>query len=121
MHKIIEVHIENFRSCIDTRLSLSDFTPLVGYNNAGKSNILSAIKWLLKPYALSQTDFFDSENTVCVTGHIVGIDDKLLSLLDERHRTRIEPYCVDGNIRIRRIQNEPSTTVRDIKLEITRF
>ncbi|WP_082970717.1 AAA family ATPase [Morganella psychrotolerans] len=45
---IKSLDINNYLSCKNTSFELSPFTPLVGYNNAGKSNILSAIKWLLE-------------------------------------------------------------------------
>ncbi|MFM4839284.1 AAA family ATPase [Aeromonas veronii] len=37
MHRISELEIKNFRSCKNTKIKLEKFTPLVGYNNAGKS------------------------------------------------------------------------------------
>lgn len=43
MHKITEVTIRNFKSCRETVLKLESFTALVGYNNAGKSNLLKCI------------------------------------------------------------------------------
>ncbi|MFB8830659.1 AAA family ATPase [Azotobacter sp. CWF10] len=55
--RISNVQIKNFKSCIDTELRLSGFTPLVGYNNAGKSNCLSAIQWLLRKTSLTEADF----------------------------------------------------------------
>ena len=57
MHCISEIIPQNFRSCIDATFPLSEFTPLVGYNNGGKSNLLASIRWLLRPYSLSTTDF----------------------------------------------------------------
>ena len=46
MHKITEVTIRNFKSCRETVLKLESFTALVGYNNAGKSNLLIALSFL---------------------------------------------------------------------------
>lgn len=117
MHKLEEIHISNFRSCINTKLQLNDFTPIVGYNNAGKSNILTAIKWLLKPFGLDKSDFYNSDKSVVIAGKISGIDDDLLSELDSRHRTRIELFCKSGVIQIRRILDEPSSAVK-VRLEI---
>ena len=62
MHKISEVIIRNFKSCRDTTLLLSEFTPLVGYNNAGKSNCLSAIQWLIRRASLSDKIFMIIHN-----------------------------------------------------------
>lgn len=52
MHTLAHISISNFRSCKNVALPLGDFTPVVGYNNAGKSNILTAIEWLIDPSAL---------------------------------------------------------------------
>lgn len=49
---ITKLEINNYLSCKKTELELSPFTSLVGYNNAGKSNILSAVKWLLEKRTL---------------------------------------------------------------------
>ena len=40
MPKLTWIKIQNFRSCRDTSLPLTDLTPLVGCNNGGKSNIM---------------------------------------------------------------------------------
>ena len=44
-HILTEINISNFKSISSESFELTEFTPLVGYNNAGKSNILEAIKW----------------------------------------------------------------------------
>jgi len=55
MHALTKLTICNFRSCRATELLLHDFTPIVGYNNAGKSNILNAIEWLLAASSLTHS------------------------------------------------------------------
>ena len=40
--------IKNFRSCIETDVYVNPYTALVGYNNAGKSNIILAMKFIFK-------------------------------------------------------------------------
>ncbi|MFC3631890.1 AAA family ATPase [Paracoccus angustae] len=45
--KITYVKIENWRSIKSVEFAPSDITVLVGSNNAGKTNILSAINFLL--------------------------------------------------------------------------
>ncbi len=42
--KITNVYIHNFRSIRDARLTLHDYTLIVGANNAGKSNLVDAIR-----------------------------------------------------------------------------
>jgi putative ATP-dependent endonuclease of OLD family len=44
MHLLKNIEIKNFKSCTESKFILSDYTPLAGYNNRGKSNILNAIR-----------------------------------------------------------------------------
>nr|WP_319491647.1 AAA family ATPase [uncultured Desulfobacter sp.] len=118
MHGLSEIKIENYKSCREVDLVLSDFTPLVGYNNGGKSNILESIKWLLKSSVLSNGDFFDLNQPVVVSGKIIGITEEILGNLIQKHRNRIEPYLQDGCLRIRRKQPSPGGTAKNISLEI---
>ena len=118
MHTLSEITLNNFRSCDEATFPLSGFTPLVGYNNGGKSNILDSIRWLLKSSALAKKDFYDSEKPVVVSGVISGITEELLNNLIEKHRNRIEPYCTDGILRIRRIQPSPGGSAKNIILEV---
>lgn len=57
MHRLSHLVIQNFRACRSISLPLEGYTPLVGQNNTGKSTILEAIHWVLKPGALKSTDF----------------------------------------------------------------
>lgn len=102
MHRLSLVIIENFRACRLVSFPIDAFTPLVGQNNTGKSTILEAIKWVLKPSALSQGDFADAGQPIVVVAKIEGITPELLDKIPEKkHRTAIEPYCKDGTLWIR--------------------
>jgi predicted ATP-dependent endonuclease of OLD family len=102
MHRISCVEIQNFRACQSVSLPLDDFTPLVGQNNVGKSTILDALKWLLKPDARASSDFEDSNKPIMVTARVEGITAAILALIPEqKHRTAIEPYCPNGVLWIR--------------------
>lgn len=118
MHGLSEIKIENYKSCREIDLVLSDFTPLVGYNNGGKSNILESIKWLLKSSVLKTGDFYDPAQPVVISGKIIGITENILENLIPKHRNRIEPYLIDGCLRIRRKQPNPGSTAKNISLEI---
>ena len=118
MHGLSKIKIQNYKSCRDIDLVLSDFTPLVGYNNGGKSNILEAIKWLLKSSVLAKEDFFDLSQPVIVSGEIIGITEEILNNIIEKHRKRIEPYLQNDCLRIRRKQPSPGGTAKNISLEI---
>ena len=118
MHGLSEIKIENYKSCREIDLVLSDFTPLVGYNNGGKSNILESIKWLLKSSVLKNGDFYDTAQPIVIAGKIIGITEEILENLIPKHRNRIEPYLIDGCLRIRRKQPNPGGTAKNISLEI---
>lgn len=118
MHGLSDIAIKNFRSCQDCAFPLADFTPLVGYNNGGKSNVLKGISWLLKKRALGADDFFDPGRPVEISGTISGISEELLDRLDKKHRDRIEKYCHDGDLRLRRLQPAPSASAKTVHLDI---
>lgn len=102
MHSLSYLNIKNFRACKDVVLPLEGFTPLVGQNNTGKSTILEAIQWVLKPSGLTANDFADSTQPVVVAACVAGITPELLDLIPEKkHRTAIEPYCANGVLWIR--------------------
>lgn len=102
MHRVSCIHIENFRACRNVTLPLDSYTPLVGQNNAGKSTILEAIRWVLKPSNLKSSDFYDEDKPVSVAACIDGIDSVVLDRIPhDRHRQAIEPYCRDGRLWIR--------------------
>ena len=117
-HQISEVSVKNYKSCADTKLLLSSFTPLVGYNNAGKSNCLSAIQWLLKKTSLATKDFFDPNIGVEVTATIEGITDDLLANMPIRQRSSIEEYIFEQKLEIRRVQETPNARATDIRLSV---
>jgi predicted ATP-dependent endonuclease of OLD family len=118
MHHVSEATIENYRSFKNDTIQLSSFTALVGYNNAGKTNLMSALKWVLRGGALQKNDFNDTEEavTVCIT--IIGICGGVLDGLGEMHRPRLERYLVDGVLKIKRQQLCPGGGVRDARLYV---
>ncbi|NGN96986.1 ATP-dependent endonuclease [Grimontia sp. S25] len=107
MHKIDWIRIRNFRSCSDITLNLEPYSPLVGYNNAGKSNILKAIKWFLRPSGLQEKDFNNTEEKVLVSAKISGISSDLLNSLDDNHKASIEPYITDESFFVKMEQRAP--------------
>ena len=118
MHRISKIKIENFKSVKEIELPLAAYTPLVGYNNAGKTNILQAMSWVIKKSSLQASDFFDPESPVVITAVISGIDAAVLDALEQNHRNRVEPLVVDGTIRLRRTQAVPGVSATQIHLEI---
>lgn len=109
MHALTYIKIKNFRSCLSTELSINEFTPIVGYNNAGKSTILSAIEWLLQPTALASADFNSADQPLVVEGKVVGIDDAILDAMPSNHAQALRQYLSNGEIRLRRKMPTPGT------------
>ena len=118
MHLLSSVRIQNYRSIRDHEFPLSDFAALVGYNNAGKTNILKAVNWLAKKSSLDSTCFGNTAEPIIVTATVSGIDEGVLDALGATHRPKIEPLVADGIIVIRRTQAEPGAKTADIKLTI---
>jgi len=117
-HIISKINIQNFKSIINQEFELSNFTPLVGYNNAGKSNILEAIKWVLRKTSLPSSSFNDLGQPIVVSASIDGISEEILDNIDPAHRARIEPFLDNGTLTIKRIQSTPSQTVAQIQLQV---
>ena len=117
-HLISKIHIENFKSIKNQEFELAEFTPLVGYNNAGKSNILEAIKWVLRKSSLSLSYFNDSDQPIIMIAKIEGITIDILDNIDQAHRARIEPFLLNETLTIKRIQENPSQSVAQIKLMV---
>ena len=119
MHRLSELHIKNFRACKNVSLPLEGYTPLVGQNNTGKSTILEAIKWVLKPFALSESDFGNSGQPVVISARVEGISSDILSLVpNAKHRAAIEPFCVDGFLWIRAVASEAGTGAKKIEKQV---
>lgn len=117
-HIISKINIQNFKSIINQEFELSNFTPLVGYNNAGKSNILEAIKWVLRKTSLSSSYFNDLAYPIVVSASINGISEEILDNIDQAHRARIEPFLNNGTLTIKRIQTTPGQSVAQIQLQV---
>ena len=100
--RLEKVRIQNFRSCKDIEFPLRDFTVFVGYNNAGKSNVLQAIQWLIRPAKLSEKDFYARDKDVVVHGKITGIDETVLDSLPQNQRTAMTEYVHDGSLFVMR-------------------
>lgn len=117
-HFISNLKIKNFKSCIDTELLLSPFTVLVGYNNAGKSNSLTALQWLIKKSKQPVTAFTDETQAIEVEGTIEGVSSGILEQMPARQKTSIEPYINHEKLIIRRVQDSPASPVGQINLSV---
>ena len=88
-HILSQITVSNFKSIISESFELSEFSPLVGCNNTGKSNLLEAIKWLLRKTALFDSSFYDINQPVEIVGKISGITPLIMDQLPENQRTAI--------------------------------
>lgn len=112
------LRIENFRSCSRVDLALTPFTPIVGYNNAGKSNVMRAAAWLLRGEVLDKADFRDHGANVVVSALIIGIQSENLSEVDEVHRRKIEPFVKNGRLFVRRTLDCTNLKKAGLKLHV---
>ncbi len=115
MHRISYISITNFRACKNVAFPLGLYTPLVGQNNTGKSSILEAIRWALKPSALLITDFCDKDAPVVVAIKIEGVGEELLRRVpEEKHRKAIGPFCRDEVLWIRASATGPKSILKEV-------
>ncbi|TCV62061.1 putative ATP-dependent endonuclease of OLD family [Vibrio crassostreae] len=120
-HLIEKIKITNFRSCESTELLLSDYTPLVGYNNAGKSNCLTAINWLLKKKKLDESFFNDATTSLVVEADVTGITASLLGQMTQAQQNSISPFLYGPNsdkLTIKREQALPTSSVSSITISV---
>lgn len=120
-HYIEELTVQNFKSCKDMSVSMTPFTPMVGYNNAGKSNILEAVEWLLKDKLLSSEYYNNKTESIVIEGIISGVTEDVLQRLNEQHQEPLRPYILNDQVRIKRSQPANASKKSEIKLEIYNF
>lgn len=116
-HYLSKIRIKNYRSIKEIELLVDPYSPLIGENNAGKSNILNAIQWFAKPDKLWDEHFNDSSQPVEVEGEIVGVSEELLNSLTTAHGNRLRPYVTEEKLRVRRRMDSPGAAT-SAKLEI---
>ena len=118
-HYISLISIENYRSINKINLKLGLLSPLVGQNNVGKSNILNAIQWLIKPSAIDSSYFREPNQDIIVQAEIEGLNDGLLNdILFEKHAERIKPFIQNERLKIRRVLPAGLKNVASAKLHV---
>ena len=106
-HFLKRIRIKNYRSIVELELQLNAFSPLVGENNVGKSNILNAIQWFVKPDKLEKAHFNNISAAIEVEGEIDCISEDLLDDLDANHANRLRPFVSQGAITLKRSMERP--------------
>lgn len=108
--RLVSVTIRNLRSIVHETFPLSDFTALIGYNNAGKTNILMGSRWLLSRYSLPINYFNNPEFPVEVEGLIEGLVPELLEKLEPQVSAALKPWIKNSRIVVMRRQRIPGET-----------
>ena len=96
--RLKSITIRNLRSIREETFPLSDFTALIGYNNAGKTTILMGIRWLLYRSSLDNSYFDNPDLPVEAEGLFAGITDSILSKLEVSQQEVIKPFLKNGKL-----------------------
>lgn len=115
---VSRLRLSNYRSCRELEVELNRYTALVGYNNSGKSNILSALAWLLKKYSLPASEFWDPTLPITVYAELTEIEEKDIELLIERQQAQISPFIANKTLCIRRSQPHPDAKAAELPIEV---
>ena len=113
--RLSEITISNLRSIQKQTFPLSGFTALIGYNNAGKTNILMGIRWLLSRFSLDISFFDDPNIPVEVEGVFEGITENVLNRLGEEKAAEVQPFLINGMLRIKKVQRVPGEVPDNIE------
>ena len=105
--RLSRITISNLRSIQRETFPLSDFTALIGYNNAGKTNILMGIRWLLAHFSLDISYFDDPNHPVEAEGIFEGITEQVLNRLGDEKAAELMPYLTGTTLRVKKVQRIP--------------
>lgn len=103
MH-ISHIKIENYRAHSKTEIPLPQLGCFIGENNAGKSTVLHAIRFVLEEKKLSTDDFRNPELPVTVTLQFEGICAEDLKRVSPAHRERVTEMVRSESLTIVRTQ-----------------
>lgn len=99
--KIRQVSIENYRSIKDVTVSLRDMTGLIGENNVGKTNVLTALGLFFRGTirGISENDFFrgraeGEENSIRISVEFHKLTD--------REKKKFTKYLVEERLTVRK-------------------
>lgn len=95
---------------------MSGFTALIGYNNAGKTNILMGIRWLLSRFSLDISYFDDPNRPVEVEGVFDGITETVLNRLGEEKAAEVKPFLAGDMLKIKKVQRVPGEVPENVEL-----
>ncbi|MBE0470190.1 MAG: AAA family ATPase [Methyloprofundus sp.] len=110
MHYVSSLKVKNFKSIKNADFSLEAYTPIVGYNNAGKSNIIFSLKWLLQKEKLGEEAFNNSAEPIEVEGVINGVTNEIIENLPANQQAQINPFIQNEELKIKRVQVCPNAS-----------
>jgi len=92
----------NFRALKEVELDTSDFVCVIGENNAGKSSLLHAIDYFCSGRTISTTDYYDTQESIRIIGHLSDLSEDDLASLGE-HRARVQEISIQGCLKLVRV------------------
>lgn len=117
------IHVKGFRSLSDINLPLQNLSVLIGKNNAGKSNILLAVKLLLEASIkdIVEDDFYKNELEQAEQIEIIGefvVPSEFLNLCEAKHKPKIQNCIVDDVLTVRRLITKVDGKLKVLPLEL---
>ena len=114
---ITNIKIENYKSLKNVEVKISEFTCIIGENNAGKSTFIEALLRFIKGNKLKKEDFYDVSKDILITVTFENIIDNDLEILEELHRKKLEKYIESGKLKLARryCHKEYSSKLRNVK------
>jgi len=98
--KINSVLIHNFRSIKEQLFTFKDYITLIGPNNAGKSNIIAALRFFFGDYSPKQEYFFCDLNGTCDE---LFVEVEFKNIPEDNFAELPEQYQLDDNtLKVRR-------------------
>jgi predicted ATP-dependent endonuclease of OLD family len=113
---ISNISVTNFKGLKDIDVPLSQFSCIIGENNAGKSTFMQALLLFLKGNKLSPNDdYYDNSKDVLITVEFCNISEDELEALGEGHREKLEKYIKDGKLILaRRYSSDGKSSLRNV-------
>ncbi len=114
---ISNISVTNFKGLKDIDVPLSQFSCIIGENNAGKSTFMQALLLFLKGNKLSPNDdYYDNSKDVLITVEFSNISEDELESIGEVHRDKLKKYISnDGKLILaRRYGNDGKSSLRNI-------
>ena len=114
---ISDISVTNFKGLKNINVPLSEFSCIIGENNAGKSTFMQALLLFLKGNKLSPNDdYYDNSKDVLITVEFSNISEDELESLGEGHRDKLKKYISkDGKLILaRRYGDDGKSSLRNV-------